>query len=229
MWTNHGLYDEVLEGDELRDRDREHDLSKKKFTFSECILALTIAIACVTLIAIALVEMIPHMVEERGISDNFLGLILVPVVEKAAEHLTAVDEAWDNQMNFALSHVLGATLQTALLNGPLVVIVGWGMNLQMDLNFEIFMIAITVISIIAVGNFLRDGKSDYMEGALCVLVYIIIAAAAFYYPNPEEGSTNTAETAASSEGGSSESAAETATAAAETAVATAIEMVRRML
>ena len=52
-----------------------------------------------------------------------MGLILVPLVEKFAEHLTAIDEAWDNQVNFALSHVLGATLQTALFNAPLTVIV----------------------------------------------------------------------------------------------------------
>jgi calcium/proton exchanger cax len=55
------------------------------------------------------------------------GLILVPLVEKAAEHITAIDEAWDDQMNFALSHILGASIQTALLNTPLAVIVGWGL------------------------------------------------------------------------------------------------------
>jgi calcium/proton exchanger cax len=87
----------------------------------------TVSIALVTLLAIGLVEHIPAIVE-RGVSDAFVGLILVPLVEKAAEHLTAVDEAWDNQMNLALSHVLGATIQTALFNAPLVVIVGWGLG-----------------------------------------------------------------------------------------------------
>ena len=56
--------------------------------------ALAVSIALVTLIAVSLVEQIPFIVEERGISDSFMGLILVPLVEKAAEHLTAVDEAW---------------------------------------------------------------------------------------------------------------------------------------
>ena len=51
----------------------------------------------------------------------------MPLVEKAAEHITAIDEAWDDQMNFALSHILGASIQTALLNTPLAVIVGWGL------------------------------------------------------------------------------------------------------
>ena len=44
------------------------------------------------------VQNIEYLVHERGISDMFLGLILVPLVEKLAEHLTAIDEAWDNQV-----------------------------------------------------------------------------------------------------------------------------------
>jgi len=60
----------------------------------------------------------------------------------------------------------------------------------MNLNFEIFMVALLVLSILVVGNFLRDRKSNYLEGALCVLVYVIIAVATWYYPNPHEGATN---------------------------------------
>jgi Ca2+:H+ antiporter len=122
-----------------------------------------------------------------------MGLILVPVVEKAAEHLTAVDEAWDDQMNFALSHVLGATIQTALLNAPLVVIVGWGLGKPMGLHFEIFDIVVLILAILVVGNFLRDQKSNYLEGALCLIVYIIIAAGAYYYPNTSAENTVTTE------------------------------------
>jgi Ca2+:H+ antiporter len=113
-----------------------------------------------------------------------VGLILIPVVEKAAEHLTAVDEAWDDQMNFALSHVLGASLQTALFNAPLVVIVSWGLGFRMDFNFHLFDAVVLILSILVIGGFLRDGKSNYLEGILCVLVYIIIAIAAFFYPDP---------------------------------------------
>jgi len=121
-----------------------------------------------------------------------MGLILVPLVEKASEHLTAMDEAYDNQMNFALSHVLGASIQTALLNTPLVVLVSWGLDggdLQraMSLNFELFDAVVLILAIIVIGNFLRDEKSDYLEGALSVFVYVLIAVCAFFYPNPHQG------------------------------------------
>lgn len=89
-----------------------------------------------------------------------MGLILVPLVEKAAEHITAIDEAWDNQMNLALSHVLGATLQTALFNGPFIVIVGWGMKFDMGLDFDVFNLVMLILAIVTVGNFLRDQKSN---------------------------------------------------------------------
>ena len=191
-------------------------------------------------------EEIDFIVDEHHVSDAFMGLILVPLVEKAAEHLTgkgfpcashslfhglnrcfilAVDEAWDDQMNFALAHCMGATIQTALFNSSLVVIVGWGLDKAMDLNFEVFNIVVLIMAIIVVGNFLRDQvghlfiqsisrfnlsihlaaarpdakagtlnqKSNYLEGALCILIYILIAVASWYYPNPEGGKTNTAQ------------------------------------
>lgn len=124
-----------------------------------------------------------------------MGLILVPLVEKAAEHITAIDEAWDNQMNLALSHVLGATLQTALFNGPFIVIVGWGMKFDMGLDFDVFNLVMLILAIITVGNFLRDQKSNYLEGFLMIVVYVVIAIAAFYNPTlaehgaSEEGTT----------------------------------------
>ena len=95
--SHDGVLIEALEADEERDEDRHEDLTKPKFTFTECIVALALSLACVTLIAIFLVEEIESIVR-MGVPDNFMGLILVPLVEKAAEHLTAVDEAWDNQI-----------------------------------------------------------------------------------------------------------------------------------
>jgi len=185
--SHHGLYDDIFEGDEQQDRDRARDLAKPKLTFSESILALVLAITFVTLMAVFLVLEIEPIVHHHGVTDAFVGLILVPLVEKAAEHLTAVDEAYDNQMNLALAHVLGASVQTALLNTPLVVIVGWGLGLNMALDFELFDSVVLILAILVVGGFLRDGKSTYLEGALCFFVYVLIAVAAFYFPNPGPG------------------------------------------
>lgn len=99
-------------------------------------------------------------------------MILVPLVEKVAEHLTAIDEAYDNMPNMALAHVLGATVQTALLNAPIVVFIGWGLGHDMDLNFKQFEAITLILAILVMGNFLRDGKSNYLEGVLAVFIYV---------------------------------------------------------
>ncbi|KIW62778.1 calcium/proton exchanger [Phialophora macrospora] len=187
--SHHGIFDEILEADERLDADHAHDLAKQKLTLTECAVAIGASLALVTLLAVFLVERI-EVIVRAGVPDQFLGLILLPLVEKAAEHLTAVDEAWDGQMNFALYHCLGPSIQTALFNGPLVVIVGWILDKPMDLNFEIFMVVLLVLAILVVGNFLRDKESNYLEGALLVIVYIIIAIAAWYYPDPDVATSN---------------------------------------
>ena len=196
MRTHESIYDTIFEADENENSERhgahrlengqEAKVGRQKLTFTECVFALFMAVTLVIIIAISLIERISFIVEERGVSDAFVGLILVPLVEKFAEHLTAIDEAWDNQMNMALAHVLGATIQTSLFNGPLVVLVGWAFNKPMDLNFDLFNIVVLILAILVVGNFLRDQKSNYLEGSLCVIVYINIAVAVFWYPNPKE-------------------------------------------
>ncbi|KAL6711754.1 hypothetical protein ACN47E_002797 [Coniothyrium glycines] len=181
--SHDGLFHEIYEADDHKDKDRHKELAKPKLTLTEVVVALLVSLACVSMIAVFLVEEIPTIVE-RGVSDAFVGLILVPLVEKIAEHLLAVDEAYDNQINMALAHVLGASIQTALFNAPLVVLVGWGLGKGMDYNFAIFDAVALVLAVLAVGSFLRDRKSNYLEGVLCVMVYIIIAICAFYFPNP---------------------------------------------
>ena len=95
--SHHGLYEDILEADEQRDADRERDLAKPKLTFIESIIALVLAVAFVSLMAVFLVVEIEDIIhpDGGGISDAFLGLILIPLVEKFAEHLTAIDEAYD--------------------------------------------------------------------------------------------------------------------------------------
>jgi len=93
-------------------------------------------------------------------------------------------KAHQNQMNYALAQVLGSSIQTALLNTPVIILVGWALGKEMSLNFEVFDAAMLILAVIVVGSFLKDGKSDWLEGLLGVFVYLLVAVSAFYYPNP---------------------------------------------
>ena len=75
----------------------------------------------------------------------------------------------DGAINVALYHCLGPSIQTALFNAPLVIIVSWCLGKPLDLNFEIFLVTLLVFAILVVGNFLRDGESNWLEGALLVV------------------------------------------------------------
>jgi Ca2+:H+ antiporter len=88
--THDGILHEIFERDELNDKDRHKELAKDKLTMTECIVALVISIALVSMIAVFLVLQIPYIVEERHISDAFVGLILIPFVEKAAGKFTVM-------------------------------------------------------------------------------------------------------------------------------------------
>ena len=81
--SHDGLLHEIYETDEHKDKDRHEELQKPKLTLTEVVLALLISLACVALLAIFLVENIEFIVE-HGVSDAFVGLILIPLVEKIA-------------------------------------------------------------------------------------------------------------------------------------------------
>ena len=78
--THHGIFAEILRLDEEKDADRHEDLAKMKLTLIECFIALVIALACVSLHAIFLVQEIRPIIDSSIISDMFMGLILVPFV-----------------------------------------------------------------------------------------------------------------------------------------------------
>ena len=88
MRTHHGIYDAVFEADAERDDDKHKELRSHRLTLVESFLALAIGVALVTIIAITLVDKIHFLVEERGVSDAFVGLIMIPLIEKAAESVS---------------------------------------------------------------------------------------------------------------------------------------------
>jgi Ca2+:H+ antiporter len=180
MRSHHKLYEVLLETEEhiLGRQSAIH--SQDKLCIAECVISLVVALTLVTLLAINLVGEIPYIVEERGLSESFLGLILVPIVEKAAEHITTVEDACNNHMTAALFHVLGATIHTAMFNTPLVVLIGWAIHRPLDLEFKLFNMVSLILAILVVGSFTKDLRSNYLEGSLCLIVYLLIAVGSYF-------------------------------------------------
>lgn len=141
--------------------------------------------ALVALCAEFLVDSIPAMVETSSVSQAFIGLIILPVVGNAAEHVTAVTVATKNKMDLAIGVAVGSSIQIALFVTPLIVILGWIMDREMTLYFNIFETISLFVTAFVVNFLVLDGRSNYLEGALLCASYVIIATAAFFYPDAD--------------------------------------------
>ncbi|KAI8402087.1 hypothetical protein FOFC_17392, partial [Fusarium oxysporum] len=84
-----------------------------------------------------LVGSIDSIAKDAHTSKSFIGLILIPIVGNAAEHATACVMAVRNKMDLATGVAIGSSIQIALLVTPLLVVLGWAINVPMGLNFNI--------------------------------------------------------------------------------------------
>jgi Ca2+:H+ antiporter len=119
-----------------------------------------------------LVGSIEGIVESTGMSKTFIGLVLIPIVGNAAEHVTAVVVAYKNKMDLAIGVAIGSSLQIALFVTPFLVILGWIMGVEMTLHFQTFETVAFFISGLVVTLLIQDGKSNYLEGGLCLGMYV---------------------------------------------------------
>ncbi|KAG1120117.1 hypothetical protein G6F42_012824 [Rhizopus arrhizus] len=137
-----------------------------------------------------LVSAIEEVTKVWHISETFVGLILIPIVGNAAEHLTAVTCALKNKMDLALGVAVGSSMQIALLVTPLMVIIAWPMGVEMSLFFNIYETAVLLIAVIMVNYLIMDGESNWLEGLMLMAVYIVIAISFYYYPDENTGSSS---------------------------------------
>ncbi|KAI0395491.1 calcium/proton exchanger [Xylariaceae sp. FL0594] len=144
---------------------------------------LVVVTVLVAICADYLVESIDSLVERGGISRSFIGLILIPIVGNAAEHVTAVVVAVKNKMDLAMGVAIGSSIQIAIFVTPFLVVLGWIMDRDMDLHFETFETVAFGLSVLVVIYTVQDGKSNYLEGAMLMSLYIIIAIAFFVTPS----------------------------------------------
>ncbi|EGE06293.1 calcium ion transporter Vcx1 [Trichophyton equinum CBS 127.97] len=91
--------------------------------------------------------------------------------------------ACKNKMDLAIGVAIGSSLQIALFVTPFLVILGWIMDKDMTLHFQNFETVAFFISGLVVTILIQDGKSNYLEGGLCLGMYVIIALGFYVYPD----------------------------------------------
>ncbi|KAF2152386.1 calcium/proton exchanger [Myriangium duriaei CBS 260.36] len=173
---------------EEQDEDEEPTLS-----LIGALLTLTLATVAIAFCSEFMVTGINTV--SKYISQEFIGLILLPIVGNAAEHATAVTVAIKDKMDLAIGVAVGSSMQIALLVLPLMVVIGWcGLGQSgpiqpapdMNLDFDGFQVAVLFIAVLLVNYLIQDGESHWLEGVLLQATYIIIALTAYFYPTSGE-------------------------------------------
>ncbi|KAM0353476.1 hypothetical protein ACHAPU_001487 [Fusarium lateritium] len=167
--------------------DHEED-EEKHLSQLGAIILLLVSTALVAVCAEFLVDSIQEVIETSHVNEVGIGLIILPIVGNAAEHVTAIKVAYKNHMDLAIGVAVGSSIQIALLLTPFMVILGWIMDKDMTLYFTLFETVCLFVSAFIVNFLVLDGRSNYLEGALLCAVYIIIAVVAFFYPSESDAS-----------------------------------------
>ncbi|QUC16842.1 uncharacterized protein UV8b_01083 [Ustilaginoidea virens] len=163
------------------DEDEEEDPQLHFFVALGTLLVSTVIIA---FCAESMVGSIDDITQAGGLKEEFVGLILLPIVGNAAEHATAVTVAIKDKMDLAIGVAVGSSMQVALFLIPLLVVIGWGMgNINMDLSFDMFQVAVLFVAVLLTNYLIGDGKSHWLEGWLLMCLYAIIGVCAFWYPD----------------------------------------------
>ncbi|KAJ9118398.1 hypothetical protein QFC24_006227 [Naganishia onofrii] len=171
------------EGEEPEEDDEEEE---PELNWQSAIICMILISAVVGVTAEFLVGSINGLVETHpALSQEWVGLILLPIIGNAAEHLTALITAYKDKVDLALAVAVGSSIQIALFVIPIIVLIGWIIGKPLLMLFDPFESVVLFLSVIIVNQTLSDGKSNWMEGFLLFMVYIMVAVVFWYYPGSE--------------------------------------------
>jgi Ca2+:H+ antiporter len=129
-------------------------------------------------------ELLVHAATEAtrtlGLTQTFLGLIVVPIIGNAAEHATAVVVAKKGKMDLALQIASGSSTQVALLVAPILVFAGVLLGQDMNLVFTPFEVLALGVATGVTAIITLDGESHWFEGVQLLAVYAMVAVGAFF-------------------------------------------------
>ena len=157
------------------------DAHNGRWSVRRAVAVLFLSAATVGWLSEILVGSTQEAIRHIGLSELFVGLIVVPIIGNAAEHSSAVMMAMRNRMDLAVSIAIGSSAQVALLIAPVLVFVGLAIGRPMDLAFTTFEVTSVALAVAVAMSVVRDAESDWLEGAFLLLVYGMLGVAFFYY------------------------------------------------
>jgi len=159
-----------------------HSVEGPTWSLRTALILLGIATVGVAYLSEILVGAVEPIVASYGISEFFLGIILIPLIGNVAEHLVAVQVAVQNKMDLSVEISLASSLQIALFVAPILVFISLVMGNPLTLIFNQFELLALIAGVLIAGLVSIDGESNWLEGAALLAVYLILGLAFFFLP-----------------------------------------------
>jgi Ca2+:H+ antiporter len=144
------------------------------------LLAATAGVAVVSEVLVGAVE---GAAQALGMTQLFVGVVIVAIIGNAAEHYSAVVMAVQDKMDVALSIAVGSSTQIALLVAPLLVFLSYAIAPRpMDLLFTPFELVAVAVSVVSISFIAHDGETNWMEGVQLLAVYAVLCLGFYFLP-----------------------------------------------
>ena len=178
------IFSLVTHRDMLSESDDSHDEEAGSWSPLLAVGVLLAATVLVGFMSEYLVGSLEGFTTDLGLSEFFVGLIIIPIVGNAAEHAAAVMFALKNKMGLAVTIALGSTTQIALFVAPLLVVLSFVIGKPMDLILNNSLELVALIGAVFIANSVaRDGETNWLEGLMLLGVYLILGIAFFFLPS----------------------------------------------
>lgn len=164
---------------------RSDEKSGKKagnWSVLKSIIVLVVATALVALMSEFLVGAVEAARESLGLTEVFVGVIVIAIIGNAAEHSTAVLMAMKNKMGLSLGIAVGSSLQIALFVAPVLVFCSYFFGRPMDLEFSLPEVFAVIAAVHLIFQINGDGETNWLEGVQLLSVYLILGILFYYLP-----------------------------------------------
>ncbi len=155
---------------------------RPRLNLAESILLLAVATAAVAVESELLVGTIAEATRALGMTEFFVGVVVVAIVGNAAEHSAAVLMAMRNRMELAVNIATGSSTQVALFVAPVLVFASFIIGQPMSLIFNGLEIVGIGLSVVALAFVVYDGESNWFEGMQLIAVYLVLALVFYFVP-----------------------------------------------
>ncbi|MGK7873993.1 MAG: calcium/proton exchanger [Xenococcaceae cyanobacterium] len=131
----------------------------------------------------ALVDSLRSAIASWGLTEQFTGVIIIPLFGGIVEYIACVTFALRDKMELAVSVALGSSLQIALFVVPILVLLGGIMGQPMNLAFNAFEVVAVAMAVVITNSINTAGSSNWLEGVLLLITYAVLGTAFYFHPS----------------------------------------------